>query len=317
MVAYNLVMFIVSCAVLAVCGIFLVKNLSKIARFLHLSEFVAGFIIMAISTSLPELFVGIRAALNGIPSLSLGNVIGSNIADITLVAGIAIIHAKNMKYNNEHIGKSALWMIALSALPMVLYLIGNQLSRIDGVVLVLVFFAYYYKLSQHKCKHILKNNISRWEIVISSASFVVLLLVLFKTSEYVVDFGSALALDLSLPPLLIGLFFLALGTSMPELVFETSAMVNRKPDFALGDVIGSVICNSTLILGVTAIIMPISASFMPFITSAIFMITVVSVFAAFIQASSKLTYMFGISLVLLYVFFIIVELSLKGVVSFA
>src|SRR3989338_916917 len=100
MLLMSLILFLISCLVLVVSGGFLVKLIVKIASYLRLSEFVVAFIIMAFSTSIPELFVGISYAINGNPALSLGNVIGSNIADLTLVIGIAALLGNGIKPQN-------------------------------------------------------------------------------------------------------------------------------------------------------------------------------------------------------------------------
>ncbi len=138
----NLVLFLLSCIVLVLAGSWLVKSLSKIASFLHLSEFVAGFIIMALATSLPELFVGITSALTKNTALLLGTVIGSNIANLTIVAGIPILLARGMKIKSRRTKTDALYLVFISIIPLTLMLIGRQLDRIDGAILIVVFFIY-------------------------------------------------------------------------------------------------------------------------------------------------------------------------------
>ena len=113
MLPITLILFLVSCLGLVISGGYLVKLIAKIASYLKLSEFVAAFIIMAFSTSIPELFVGINAAISGNPELSLGNVIGSNIADLTLVIGIAALLGKGIKPKNPHIKKDSLLMFLI------------------------------------------------------------------------------------------------------------------------------------------------------------------------------------------------------------
>ena len=141
--------------------------------------------------------------------------------------------------------------------------------------------------------------------------FILNLILLYGSSHYVVHYGTELALGLALPPIFIGLFFLALGTSLPELVFELRAMMSNHPQMALGDLIGSVIMNSTLVLAVTAFIFPITTNFFLFLTSALFMILATVLFAAFVRSGERFTYLEGISLLILYILFIIVELNVQ------
>jgi len=135
MVLTNLLIFLGLCALLILSGYLLVKTLSKIAVFLKLSEFIIAFIIMAFATSIPELFVGISSAISKNPALSLGNVIGSNIVDLTFIIGIAVVLARGITINKE-VRKDSLYMFLIALIPIILMLIGNGLSRIDGVILV-------------------------------------------------------------------------------------------------------------------------------------------------------------------------------------
>src|SRR3989344_3769629 len=142
------IVFILSCLVLVIAGSLLVKSFSRLACFLRMSEFVLAFVIMAFSTSLPELVVSVKAAAEGVPALALGNVIGSNVADLTLVAGIAAILGKGLRPTSKLIRTDAYWMVAISTLTVALMHIGRQVSRLDGIILIctfLVYIAYMFK----------------------------------------------------------------------------------------------------------------------------------------------------------------------------
>lgn len=313
MLLLTIALFIASCLVLVISGSFLVKSLIIITRFLKLTEFVGAFMIMALSTTIPELFVGISSALAKQSSLAFGTVIGSNIANLTLIGGIAVILARNVKITKTAIKKDVLYMVLIAALPMLLMLIGHKLSRIDAGILLGVFVIHGYVLikTQKKYTSKLKNKIGPWKILIYALVFLASLGLLYASSHYVVQYGTDLALGLMLPPIFIGLFFLALGTSLPELVFSIKSMTDDHSEFALGDLIGSVIINSTLVLAVTALIFPITTNFFLFLTSAVFMILATMLFAAFVRSGNKFTYLEGISLILLYVLFLIVELNIQ------
>ncbi len=278
-----------------------------------MSEFLAAFVIMSISTSLPELFVGIQSARAGNPALALGTVIGSNIANLTFVAGISIILARKIIIKSKAIRKDVWYMLGFSALPMLLMFLGHELSRLDAVILLAAVVVYSYHLAKHRRQytHELSDHVGKWEILAQMLVFITAIVVLIISADYVVFYASQIALDLYLPPIFIGLVFLALGTSLPELVFEAKSMMNEKSDMALGNLIGSNIINATLILGVTALIMPITANFFLFLTSAFFMIVVTFIFATFVRTGRKLTYIEGIALLLLYIFFIMGELNIQ------
>ena len=117
-----------------------------------------------------------------------------------------------------------------------------------------------------------------------------------------------------LPPILIGLFMIAIGTSLPELVIGISTALKGYKQMAVGNIIGSNIANATLILGVTSFIYPITSNFLLFITSGVYMVLTAFIFATFIRSGSKLDWEEGLSLILLYTFFIILEFYIKGAI---
>ncbi len=313
MLLLNFLYFLLACAILVISGTGLVKTLTKIARFLRLSEFVAAFIIMAAATSLPELFVGISSALAGKPALGLGNVIGANILDLTLVLGIIILTARGIKIRERGLKRDVRWMSFIAILPLVLFMIGNSLSRLDGAILLLVFLAYSYRmLKRQRSNERLKGGIGRYEIVFAIFLFVICLVMLFVSARFVVDYASTLALELSLPPIMIGLFLVSIGTTLPELTFGVRAAILKHGEMALGDQIGTVIYNATFVIGLTALIYPISATFAPFIIASAFLLLVSFLVITFIESGSMLGVKEGISLILIYIFFVMVEFYMES-----
>jgi len=310
----DLLIFIASCAGLMIAGGLLVKSLTKLSQFLRLSEFVVSFVIMAFSTSIPELFVGITSALIGMPAIALGTVIGSNIADLTLVTGITALLGKGIKAKSSLIKKDAYWMLGIAILAVVLMYLGKELSRIDGIILLAVFLLYMYQMVRNRQNYglKLKDHVKPWQGIGYFILFALLVPALYFIAKYVVSSGTNLATELMLPPLFVGLFFIAFGTSLPELAFETRAILLKKPSLALGDIIGSVVINTTIVLGVTALISPITGSLFLFLTSSFFMIVICAMFAVFLESYSKITWKEGTILLMMYVLFLIVELTLKG-----
>ena len=316
MLATNLLFFAIACAVMVFSGTWLVKSLVKIARFLRITEFAAAFIIMAIATSLPELFVGISSALAKNPALALGNIVGANILDLTLIMGIIILLGRGIKVGSKEIKKDAFYMIFISMLPVALFAIGKGLSRTDGVILIGVFIFYSLRIlkRKRKFKKELKDEVRRADAILNAFLFTVCLILLFLSARYIIHYANALAIDLLLPPIMIGLFLISIGTTLPELTFGTRAALMGHKEMALGDQIGTVIFNSTFVLGITTIICPISAQFSLFLISALFMLLAAFLLATFMESGSKLGVREGIALILLYAFFVVMEFYIKGIV---
>lgn len=312
MLLVSILLLILSCIFLVLSGIGLVKSLTKISYFLRISEYIIAFVLMAAATSLPELLVGITSAMNKVSSLSLGNVIGSNIADIALVGSIAILVARGIKVKSKKIKKDVLLLIPLSILPIILFFIGNALSRTDGVILIIAAAIYFrYVIQRRKgFKKKIKEKVTKLEAVFYSMSFLVFLFLLFFSAHFVVKYAVEIARSMNVSYLLIGLFMVALGTSLPELTFETIA-VRKHPEMALGDLIGSIAINCTVVLGITALICPITSSLFGMLITSAFMFIFIFLFATFVHSGSKLYVMEGVALLLLYLFFIFIEFYFK------
>jgi len=327
MVLVNLLFFILACIVLIQSNNYLVKSLAKISYFLRLNEFTIGFILVALGTSLPEIFVGIMSAIDKLPAFAIGNVLGSNILDMTLVIGIVTLLARQINIESKIIKRDMIYMLIITVLPVVLLMdhyfwnkIGlfpnmvKGISRFDGIILVVVFVTYIYTLIRQE-RQFSKTIIgpSRKDVTKYLIIFLISLTLLLLSSKSVVNYAENLSVDLNLSPLLIGLFVISLGTSLPELVFESKAVLTKHNSMAIGDLVGSVITNSTLVLGLTAIIYPIKVNPAVYLTSSLFMLFSAFIFFTFAESDNKITWTEGISLLFLYILFIIVETYIKTI----
>ncbi len=312
MLALNIIIFIIACLILVISGTLLIRSLPKMASYLKISGFVIGFILIALSTSIPELFIGITSALNRTPILSLGDVLGSNVINLTLVIGLVVIFARGIQVKGKVIKRDLFYTFIITLLPLFLML-DRQLSRLDGIVLLLVFLIYLISLLSQK-RNRTKNvsNISRKEFLKSSLIFSLGIILLLISAQVIVHFGSLLALELGLPLILIGIAIVALGTSLPELTFQINAVRAKREEMALGDLLGSVSANSALVLGIVALIYPITITdFSLFLVVAGFLIAALILFTILVRTKEKLTWKEGLILVFLYIIFIIVEFSVK------
>jgi cation:H+ antiporter len=211
----------------------LLRSLSRLSAFLRLNEFIAAFILMAFCTSLPELFIGISSALAGNPSLSLGNVIGSNIIELTLVSGIAIVLARGIKMERRFMRKEVYGMVLLATLPMLLMFFGRELSRLDGLILLGAFAIYFYEMITSKHASFRKKLRERDSHFVALGMLVLFLAsaaLLYFSAKWAVSYGSELAELLGFPHLLVGLFFVALGTTLPDLTFSAWNRGNDMPN---------------------------------------------------------------------------------------
>jgi len=307
----TLVYFLGACSLLVISAELLMNSFLKIAQYYRLSEFVIGFMIVALATVIPELLIGVNAALAQSPSLALGNVIGANIIDLTLVIGVITILKGGIKIETKAVRTDTPLMFFVAMLPLLLML-DKELSQFDGVVLLIAFFLYVWRIiSQEKKFKDRLPSVPKSEFLLHMVIALISLAFIYVFSMLVVNTAVLLAEEFSFPLILIGLFFISFGTTLPEFTFETRSILTRHRYMALGDIIGSVVARSTLVLGVTAIIAPIQADYLLFLTSAFFMLIVAFLFMTLIDVEKHILVQEGIALIILYILFIIIELNIR------
>lgn len=312
-----------------------VTLLSKAAGILKWSPFFIAFILMGFATTLPELLVGISSALHNSPELSFGNVLGSNVINLTLLAGLGALVGKGLILKSKQARKGAFRMLVFALAPILLFL-DQYLSRLDGLVLISLLVLHlsntYYKKrkklakNQKKrhlprslinlCKNSIQNLKTEYEnyknllktLLFFSLSFGVLAL----SAEGVVFAGIHLAQKLNLPAFLIGVVLIALGTNLPEISFGIRAIKMHYRNMVLGNLMGAVIINSTLVLGITAIIKPFPVPyFSNYLLSIAFLFFSALFFYFFSHTNTRISRKEGIILIFIYLLFLIGSLVLN------
>ncbi len=295
--------FIFLLVVLVLSGIITTRSISSISSYLKLGLFATGSLITGIATSTPELAIGIDSAINGIPELSLGNILGTNVVNLTVIIGTAILIAGKIDFDEGDIRKETIYPFFTAFLPIILSLDG-VLSRVDGLILVMVFIAYFWLV-------IRKGSFKKDDVSISRAQFLknsILLALgiagLLISSWYLVSYASLIAVEIGMPLFVVGILLLSIGTSLPELSFQTVSLLHGYKLLTMGDLLGTTVVNSTLILGVTSLLTPILVTdFNDFIIVSVFTVIVVSIFSLYLR-SKGITRLMALLLVLIYVVFI-------------
>jgi len=298
----------------------LIASLTKISQITKIGRYTTTAIILGLATSLPELFVGIVSALEGRPSLSLGNVIGSNIANLSLVIGGAAIIAGSLKVKKDILNKDLIISFAIATLP-VLFLIDGALSRVEGLILILVYVFYNLFLIRNrhqKHQDIVKENfVTRIfrrlfpKDVNTRTLYRDLLLgiiLLLFSADMIVKISIKIAVSFNIPIFFIGIFLVAVGTSLPELTFGIRALSKGQSSMAIGNILGSIVVNSSLVLGLTSFLHPITISrFNDYLLAFIFSLIIFSFFYIFVKTKKTLENWEGAVLILIYIYFILLE----------
>ena len=246
----------------------LVKSAAQIGKKMRLSPLVIGVTIVAFGTSAPELAVTIDAAITNNPDLALANIVGSNLANIGLVAGmIALIGGiKGIQYSKTLISKDMRFMLA-AAVVLFIFLIDIELSRVEGGLLLLGLLSYvgYRLLHKDEIDEELEEDLAApdealWKCL--TWSFVGLLMLAFG-GDTLVSGASALALDIGVPQAVIGFTVVAIGSSLPEIATSLFAVRAGKGGIAIGNIVGSNIWNIFGVLGLSALLIPINGEALP------------------------------------------------------
>ncbi|MFC1497738.1 calcium/sodium antiporter [Verrucomicrobiota bacterium] len=241
----------------------LVDGSSSLAKRYGISDIVIGLTIVAMGTSAPELVVSVIAAIKGNSGIAIGNVMGSNIANICLVMGGAGI-IMPMVIRKETVKQEIPFCFITAVLLLIVLLFFNNpflVSRIEAIVLLASLGVYIFFMMRSAKKSSIGPI--KTESLDPAAAVIMIaggLLGLMLGGNLIVKNAVAIAEKLNVSQEMIGLTIVALGTSLPELATAIAAVLKNKPDIAVGNVVGSNIINTGLVLGTAAVINPITSS---------------------------------------------------------
>ena len=257
--------------VLLVAGDLLVRGAVNFSLKIKIPAFIVSLTVVALGTSAPELLVAIRAILDNSPGIALGNVVGSNIANVFLVLGIpALIAGINTRECNTR--KNYVFMMTATVIFLSLAFIGN-FSLPQGILFLILLFLFLLITARDTLK--IQDKISNLEVENADPNLVFWKIILFLSigfiglpigADILVKNASMIAKSYGLSDEVIGLTLVALGTSLPELATTLMAALRKQADVALGNVIGSNIFNLFAIVGITTMFgdIPIASSFFNF-----------------------------------------------------
>ncbi len=310
-------LLIAGLSTLLVSGALLVDGASNIALRLRVPPAVIGLTLVAFGTSLPELAVNISATSTGFTDLSLGNIFGSNIANLGLVLG-ATVAVRGFRVEGQVMRREVPLLLLITAIALVVSLDGAlrgvppQVDRGDAVVLLLLFLMFIYInltdiLAGRGEDPLIAQASGRAPSEVQTRHFLFVLVGipgLWLGGELTVDNAEQIALGFGVSEAVVGLTVLAIGTSLPELVTSITAALRGESDLALGNVIGSNLVNTLLILPISAMITPLPIGPGPLIDvwTCLLFTVIMGIFA--FSASQRFSRVEGWLLVLGYGFYI-------------
>ena len=287
-----------------------IKRLLNLSRFFRLSVFAAGVLIAGTLAVLPEMSIGVIAALDGTPSFGLGIILGSNVADLTLVIGVVVLFAGELSLNSTVLRH--LRVSFLAVLLPVLLLFDGEISTIDGGILLFAFIVYAFwllKRGRNGEELIRRRGIVRFAIEVSL--LIIGITVLFIGSSLVTEEAQTISFSLGLPLFLLGVV-VAVGTCLPELAFSIRACETKNCELGLGNILGNVLADSMLTIGIIALIQPIRPSnlIFPLSTGAFMVFSVLLVYWR--SRKGKLNRKDAALLIAVYTIFLAIQSSIEA-----
>ena len=257
MIGYDIGLLILGLVFLIFGGDLLVRSAVSFAEKFGVSSFLIGVTVVSFGTSIPELMVSIQAAMDQAADIAIGNVLGSNIANIALVLGVSVVLRPLSVTTNTY--KLSWWVMLISSLLFILFLLDNVITKMEGLLLIAgLFFFIIFSI---------KRNISNEESIVSKINiqtgilfFVLGAIGLYFGSELFVESAISIASFFDVPKFVIGITVVALGTSLPELVTSIVALMKGQNNISLGNLIGSNIFNVFAVLGITSLIQELGTS---------------------------------------------------------
>lgn len=307
------IIFIVSMVILIKGANFVVEESERIALYYKISHFIIGATIVALGTSLPEMAASVYASFNGKSDLAVSNVIGSTIFNITLVLGTVFIIVEKMLPQRDMFAEDSAWAL----FPILVFLVigfNGEISRYEGFIYLLMMGAYLMFLTKNanmltsEIDESLQKETFAWKktsIWLGSGFLMVIV-----GANFLVDSASEIARSFEVSEWIIGLFLIALGTSLPELVVSISAARKKNVDMIIGNIVGSNVANFTVVLGIAALVNPLKVDF--FVNAYdIMSALIVTIMLVFITANKLYTRSSGI--VLMLVLALVLGNSLGGI----
>jgi cation:H+ antiporter len=250
----DILIFIVSMGALIYGADFIIEQSEKIALKYNISHFVIGATLVALGTSLPEMAVSMSASIKGSADIAVANVIGSTIFNISLVLGVVFLIAKKISPDRDLFAKDSAWAL-FPILIFILMGIDGKLSMVDGILFLLLMGAYLlFLIKSNQVEEVEDDEEAEFSWAKSISLLLVGFVFVIGGADFAIDSAGNIAREFGISEWIIGLFLVAFGTSLPELMISIKAALKNNADLAIGNIIGSNVANFTMVLGLSSIV---------------------------------------------------------------
>ena len=312
----EIVLLVFYCILLTWLNSRLIKSLTKLAKFFGIKELIIAFFVLGLAVQLPNFFVDVGAALRGLPEIAVGDMIGGNLVDLTLVMALAIFFSKKHISTDSKIVQGSAVITSIIAILPLLLMFDGKITRIDGLILIGAFMLYviwmFSKDDRFKKEFHRPVKISRAQIVIMVVEIIAILVLLFFASQAIINIAQFLAGQLGTSISLVAIVIIGLANCFPELYLSIMSIRKGQNWLVLGDLMSSVIGTATLVFGVVALVHPFTVTgFSHILIGRSFLIVAAIFFLITIKTGRKLTKKEGLILLFIYILFLLAEIFVK------
>lgn len=245
-------------ALLVKSATFAIESIVKFSKITGIGELAAGFVIVAVATSAPEISVAFFATQSDNVGITLGDIFGSNVTNIALISALFLLVSPVKQIEHKTLRMLLPLLLVASSIPLFL-LIAQEGSKFVGIMLLVVFgffLCYIFRFRSSEEKECIEGSALK-----ALGYFFVGIALVIISSKFIVGSASSIAEFTGIKESVIGATIIAVGTSLPELTVDIISVKRRHLDLALGDIVGSCITNITLVLGIVLILSSVSVNF--------------------------------------------------------
>ena len=303
-VAFNSLILLASLFVIYKSADLLVLGISDYARKLGLSDAIIGMVVVAMAASLPEIVSALTGFANNQVNIGIGTILGTNMVHAAFALGALTFLTKKIRLKKTIFSRQRLLLWLILMLPFVLATIGEELSRIDGTILIAAFLLYLTLLwKKEGTLGKLKKNVKLKTIWRDATIFLGCLLALMLSGKWLVFSAINIAHAFSIPAYFIALTIIGIGTTLPDIAVELRA-INKHPSIGMGDLLGSLMIELLLFFGIVALISPIPLAHAG--NALFFLATAISLLVLWLD--QELTWKHGLAFLTLYFLFLAIEI---------
>jgi len=308
--AFHIIIVLACLGIIVKSADYLVLGITKYSGKLGLSDYITGMIVVAMAASVPELVSSIMGIIENESGVVFGTIIGSNIAGISLALGIFALVGRKINLKSKVLEKTEMIIFIFSIIPFLL-VADNVLSRIDGLILVLLYIAFTAVLWKREGElGRVKKDVKLERVYKDALLFISALAAILLSSRFMVFSAIEASSLMGISPYFVSLIVIGIGATIPDLTVGIRAVLQGHKDVGIGDALGSMVIKSLLFLGVLAMIKPLTIDFNILLIAIVFSVIIRGI-AFYFTEKGIMTWKHGLFMILMYIAFVIVE-SLRG-----